>query len=80
MTVLLVCLQLSVVSPQLEGETFVFGAAAQSNFVAATRRAQRHLLALRQDAPSWGVPLFLAAAHPQAPLTPHSPVLGAKPR
>lgn len=54
MTVLLVCLQLSVVSSQLEGETFVYPGAAQSSTGVATRRSQCHLLALHQDAPSQG--------------------------
>lgn len=70
MTVLLVCLQLSVVSSQLEGETFVYAAAAQNNGGVAAR-SQRHLLALRQDVLSQGSRLSLTP-HPRVHSHPHT--------
>lgn len=73
MTAPLVCLQLSVVSSQLEGETY---AAAAQNRAGAAARSQRHLLARRQDAPRRGS--WLTPTMRPGPAHTHDPQPGAR--
>lgn len=73
MTVPLVCLQLRVVSSQLEGETY---AAAAQNRAGAAARSQRHLLARRQDAPRRGS--WLTRTMRPGPAHTHDPQPGAR--